>query len=115
MAGPIQYPSVNDDTTGYPANGVAQTKACVRCNVEVRTRKPRIASAEGSIGLLFEFNLEAWIRFDVVNDLVVATQKIRDRDPTSVGAELAQLIEIERNELLNLEHLDSVPQAGTVR
>ena len=35
---------------------------------------------------LFEFNPEAWVRLDVINDLVIASHKIGDGDPTSVGA-----------------------------
>ena len=50
---------------------------------------------------LFEFNLEAWIRFDVVDDFVIAGHKFGDRDPTSVSAEFPQLIKVERNELLD--------------
>ncbi len=64
---------------------------------------------------MLEFNFEAWVRLDVVNDLVITSHKIGDRDPTSIGAELAQLIEIERNKLLNFEDIDPVRQAGIAR
>ncbi len=39
-------------------------------------------AVRGADRLLFEFNFEAWVRLDVVNDLVIASNKIGDRDPT---------------------------------
>jgi hypothetical protein len=57
-----------------------------------------------------EFDLEAWIGLDVVDDLVVAGYKLGDSDPPAFGSELAQLIEIEGDELLNLEDVDPVGQ-----
>jgi hypothetical protein len=62
-----------------------------------------------------KFDLEAWIRLDVVNDLVIASYKIGDGDAASVGTEFPQLIKVERNELLYLEHVDAVSEAGVVR
>jgi len=65
--------------------------------------------------LLFEFDLEARISLDVVDDLVIAGHEFRDRDAAALGAEFPQLIEIEGNELLNLKHVDPVCQVGVDR
>src|SRR5271170_4797949 len=65
--------------------------------------------------LLFEFDLQTRIGLYVVDNLVVASHKIGDRDTTALGAELTQLVEIERNELLNLENVDPVRQASIIR
>ena len=55
--------------------------------------------------LLFEFDLEARIGLDVVDDLVIPGHEFGDRDAATLGTELPQLIQVERNELLNLENI----------
>ena len=62
-----------------------------------------------------KFDLEAWIRLDVVNDLVIASYKIGNGDSASARTEFPQLIKVERNELLYLEHVNAVSEAGVVR
>ena len=64
---------------------------------------------------MLEFNFEAWVRLDVINDLVITSHKIGNHDPTSIGTEIPQLIEIERNKLLNFKDIDPVRQAGIAR
>ena len=62
-----------------------------------------------------KLDFEAWIRLDVVDDLVIASYKIGDGNSASIGTEGPQLIKVERNELLYLEHVDAVSEAGVVR
>ena len=92
-----------------------------RSNRQVDIRRSALG-LEGAVGrpltsnqLLFELNLEAWIRLDVFIDLVIASHKIGDGDPTSVSAEVPQFIKVERNELLNLENINPVRQARVLR
>jgi hypothetical protein len=74
--------------------------------------RERERESHPSVQLRSKFDLEAWIRLDVVNDLVIASYKIGDGDAASVGNEFPQLIKVERNELFNLEHIDPVRQAS---
>ena|SRR5208282_1128556 len=97
------------------AAGMFKARAAKGQGGRLRASLGEAGQEQSPIGLLFQFNLEAWIRLDVVNDLVIADHKIGDRDATPVSAELAQLIKVERDELLNLEHVDPVGQAGVVR
>jgi hypothetical protein len=65
--------------------------------------------------LLLEFDLQARISLYVVDNLVVASHKIGDSDAAAFGTEFPDLVEIERNELLDLKDVDPVGQACIVR
>lgn len=65
---------------------------------------------------LFDYGLNSilrlWIGLDVVNNLIIACHKIRDRDPTSVGTELAQL---NRAHVSMMSPVHMIAPAGKIR
>lgn len=72
-------------------------------------------SLSGSAGSLPEFNFQAGVRLNVVNNIVIAVHQIGHRNPPAVGGELVKFVQVERDKLLNLENVDPVAQAGIVR
>ena len=67
-----------------------------------------IDRVEAAPALLLEFDLQTRIGLDVFDDLVIAGHEIGHCDAAAFGVEFPKLIEIERNELLDLENVNSV-------